>query len=62
VSLRISTESGRALENVDYYPVDEVIVFEEGVDMKRVNIEIINDNHPEGPEEFFINITGKLLF
>ena len=58
VSLRLTTDPGSAQADIDYYSVDKTLVFEDGITTKRVAIEIINDSVPEGPEEFFVNITG----
>ena len=59
VSLLLATSPGSAQPNIDYYPINERVVFEEGETMKVVDIEIINDVLPEGPEEFFVNLTSK---
>ncbi|XP_039258016.2 adhesion G-protein coupled receptor V1-like isoform X1 [Styela clava] len=61
VSVSVSTSDGTATVNEDYYAVSKNIVFSDGEFTKTVDVELLNDLLPEGPEEFFINITDVTL-
>ncbi|CAK8694047.1 unnamed protein product [Clavelina lepadiformis] len=61
VALDVHTEPGSALPNVDYYAINKRLVFTDGEAFKKFDVEIIDDKIPEGPKEFFLNITGLQL-
>ena len=50
-----------AQEGVDYVTSAGDLTFAEGVDSVDVTIAILQDTIPEGPEEFWLNITSVQL-
>ncbi|KAK7486836.1 hypothetical protein BaRGS_00021983 [Batillaria attramentaria] len=61
VQVYYTTSDGTATSGQDYFPNAGVLVFENGVDAKGVQVSLISDSTPEGPETFFINITSVTL-
>ncbi|KAG2466796.1 GPR98 protein, partial [Polypterus senegalus] len=57
VQLWYQTTSGTAVGGFDFSPVNGQIIFEKEEVNKTISVEVLNDNIPEGPEEFFLNIT-----
>uniref|UniRef100_A0A8C4S4U8 Adhesion G-protein coupled receptor V1 n=1 Tax=Erpetoichthys calabaricus TaxID=27687 RepID=A0A8C4S4U8_ERPCA len=57
VQLWYQTTSGTAVGGFDFSPVNGQIIFEKEEVSKTISVEVLNDNIPEGPEEFFLNIT-----
>nr|CAB3264082.1 mucin-5AC [Phallusia mammillata] len=57
VEVFVQTSPGSATPNVDYYPVNKKLLFTNAEKFKDINIEIIDDNVPEGPNDFHVNIT-----
>lgn len=49
--------SGTAEAGVDFIPPPGQLLFEARETVKSVHIEILDDNLPEGPEEFSLVIT-----
>ncbi|KAK1176563.1 adhesion G-protein coupled receptor V1-like [Acipenser oxyrinchus oxyrinchus] len=57
VQLWYQTLSSSAVGGSDFTPVTGQLVFGPGEANRPISVEILNDELPEGPEEFFINIT-----
>lgn len=57
VQLWYQTLSSSAVGGSDFAPVTGQLVFGPGEASRPISVEILNDELPEGPEEFFINIT-----
>ncbi|KAK3601208.1 hypothetical protein CHS0354_004408 [Potamilus streckersoni] len=63
VLLSYKTYPGKATPYQDYYPVESTLTFQHGENRQIVSVQIIQDTIPEGPEEFYINLTScRLLF
>uniref|UniRef100_A0A8C9WGZ3 Adhesion G-protein coupled receptor V1 n=1 Tax=Scleropages formosus TaxID=113540 RepID=A0A8C9WGZ3_SCLFO len=57
VLLSYQTVSSTALSGSDFVPATGNVLFIPGVALHSIALEILDDNHPEGPEVFFVNIT-----
>ncbi|KAM6148616.1 adhesion G-protein coupled receptor V1 [Erethizon dorsatum] len=57
VRLWFETVGGTADAGVDFVPAAGQLLFEAGEMAKRLQIEILDDDHPEGPEDFSLAIT-----
>lgn len=49
--------SGTAEAGLDFVPASGELLFEAGEMRKSLQVEILDDDHPEGPEEFSLTIT-----
>ncbi|XP_048383057.2 adhesion G-protein coupled receptor V1 isoform X4 [Stegostoma tigrinum] len=56
IHLWYQAQNGTALDGLDFTSMPERLVFEPGEQSKWISFDILNDNIPEGPEHFFINI------
>ncbi|KAI8777860.1 G-protein coupled receptor 98, partial [Biomphalaria glabrata] len=56
-----TTTSGMAVSNQDFRPAAGVLTFQSGVNTQLVEVYIIPDDIPEGPEDFYINLTSVQL-
>ncbi|GFR00442.1 g-protein coupled receptor 98 [Trichonephila clavata] len=56
VSLRLRTVDGTALQTQDYKPISKVIHFNAGEQEKTCEIDIIDDNIPEGLKQFRVGL------
>ncbi|XP_041464132.1 adhesion G-protein coupled receptor V1-like [Lytechinus variegatus] len=61
VQVSYTTTPYTAQEGVDFAPSTGALTFSEGVDSLDVTIAILNDDIPEGPEAFWLNITDVRL-
>ncbi|KAJ8380590.1 hypothetical protein SKAU_G00013680 [Synaphobranchus kaupii] len=57
VWLYYETVSSRAVGDSDFAHTDDRLLFGPGVTAHEVSMEILDDSLPEGPEEFYLNIT-----
>ncbi|XP_027630761.1 adhesion G-protein coupled receptor V1 [Tupaia chinensis] len=57
VRLWYETVSGTAEAGLDFVPVVGELLFEARETVKSLHVEILDDHHPEGPEEFSLTIT-----
>ncbi|KAL2779432.1 adhesion G-protein coupled receptor V1 precursor [Daubentonia madagascariensis] len=57
VRLWYETVRGTAEEGLDFVSAAGELLFEAGEIGKSLHVEILNDDHPEGPEEFSVAIT-----
>ncbi|XP_043565048.1 adhesion G-protein coupled receptor V1 isoform X2 [Chiloscyllium plagiosum] len=56
IHLWYQADNGTALHGLDFTFKSEQLVFEPGEQTKWISFNILDDNIPEGPEHFFINI------
>ncbi|KAH9498632.1 Adhesion G-protein coupled receptor V1 [Bulinus truncatus] len=56
-----TTASGTALSGLDFRPSAGVLTFQSGVTSQILEVYIIDDNIPEGPEDFYVNLTSVQL-
>ncbi|KAM4707152.1 adhesion G-protein coupled receptor V1 [Discoglossus pictus] len=61
VKLKFHTSSGLAISSMDFANTSGVLVFRPNETIHFFSVEIINDNLPEGPEDFFVTITDVEL-
>ena len=61
VQVTYTTSQGNAITGTDFFPEAGLLVFENGVDSQSFQVSIIPDDLPEGPEDFFVNITSIRL-
>ncbi|XP_070543508.1 adhesion G-protein coupled receptor V1-like isoform X2 [Ptychodera flava] len=61
VQVSYSTASGSALAGQDFSSSSRSVVFNDGVRLQVITIVVLEDNEPEGPENFFVNITSLTL-
>ncbi|XP_055956200.1 adhesion G-protein coupled receptor V1 [Patella vulgata] len=61
VQVSYTTVPGTALEGTDFFPTSGTLLFENGVNRQSINVNIIPDTDPEGPEMFYVNITSVVL-
>ncbi|XP_077988560.1 adhesion G-protein coupled receptor V1-like [Glandiceps talaboti] len=61
VQVSYTTSSDSAVAGQDFSASTRSIVFNDGVDIQVINIVILQDDEPEAPETFFINITSVVL-
>lgn len=57
VLLSYQTVSNTAISGLDFVPAMGQVLFEPGVTLQTVSLEILDDDLPEGPEVFYVNIT-----
>lgn len=57
VVLHFQTFSGSADSGQDFAPLSGQLHFAPGITSQELIMEILDDEIPEGPEEFYINIT-----
>ncbi|PNJ49879.1 ADGRV1 isoform 24, partial [Pongo abelii] len=57
VRLWYETTSGTAEAGLDFVPAAGELLFEAGEMRKSLHVEILDDDYPEGPEEFSLTIT-----
>ncbi|XP_048187347.1 adhesion G-protein coupled receptor V1 [Perognathus longimembris pacificus] len=57
VALRYETVSRTAEAGLDFVPVSGELIFEAREVVKSLRVEILDDDQPEGPEEFSLTIT-----
>lgn len=55
------TSAGTAQANQDFVPSSGTLTFEDGERTKSVRVDVVQDSVPEGPEDFYLNITGVQL-
>ena len=55
------TAQSNGMSNPDYISASDWIRFDDGQIKKVITIALIDDNDPEGPEYFYVNITGTEL-
>ncbi|MBN3308256.1 GPR98 protein, partial [Amia calva] len=57
VQLWYQTSSGTAKNVSDFRALSGQLVFGSGVAVQNISVDILDDDLPEGPEEFYLNIT-----
>ncbi|XP_048838820.1 adhesion G-protein coupled receptor V1 [Brienomyrus brachyistius] len=57
VLLSYQTVSNTAISGLDFVPAMGQLLFGPGVTLQTVSLEILDDDLPEGPEVFYVNIT-----
>ena len=57
VSLNYETESGSALENLDYQPTSGVVQFSPGLSTETFGVQLIDDELMEGEEQFTLHLS-----
>ncbi|XP_061172919.1 adhesion G-protein coupled receptor V1-like [Saccostrea echinata] len=61
VLVSYTTTQGSAQSYTDFYPATNTLTFQQGQSIQTIDIRIIQDDLPEGPEEFFVNLTSARL-
>nr|XP_006812422.1 PREDICTED: G protein coupled receptor 98-like protein isoform X1 [Saccoglossus kowalevskii] len=61
VQLSYTTSPGTAITGQDFSPSSRTVIFSDGVDIQNVDIIILQDDIPEAPEDFYVNITSLEL-
>lgn len=61
VGVTVSTEDISAVAGVDYVPIRQLIVFNDGETRRTVQIPILPDALVEGPEYFFVRLSNPTL-
>lgn len=61
VLVSCTTTPGSAQSYADFYPLTRTLEFQHDQKIQTIEIQIIQDDLPEGPEEFYVNITSTKL-
>ncbi|KAL4228132.1 hypothetical protein ACF0H5_013567 [Mactra antiquata] len=61
VFVRYKTIQGTAKEHEDYFPVEGTLTFQHGQKQLFIDIQLKQDDIPEGPESFYLNLTSAKL-
>lgn len=61
VFVTYTTTAGSAQSYADFYPSANTLTFQQGQTIQTIEIRIIQDDLPEGPEDFFVNLTSARL-
>lgn len=61
VLVSYTTTPGSAQSYADFYPSTSTLIFQQGQKIQTFEIQIIQDDLPEGPEEFYVNLTSAKL-
>ena len=55
------TAHSNETSNPDYISASSWTIFQDGQIEKSITVTIVDDSDPEGPEYFYVNITGTQL-
>lgn len=55
------THPGTAKPHEDYYPTEGTLTFQHGQNQLFINVQLKQDDLPEGLESFYLNLTGARL-
>lgn len=61
VLVSYTTTPGSAQSYADFYPSTSTLTFQQDQKIQTIDIRIIQDDLPEGPEEFYVNLTSARL-
>ena len=61
VFVTYKTHPGTALPYEDYYPQEGTLTFQHGQDQLFIEVQLKQDDEPEGLESFYLNLTSARL-
>ena len=56
-----NTHPGTALRHQDYFPVEGTLTFQHGENRQIIEVQLRQDDEPEGLEVFYVNLTSARL-